>query len=418
MFYCKELFVVKHKSSYSCEKAIYFNLTTDIINENCNFAFYYNKSDIIPTILDGVNDIILANWPNDKHIICNINIDIPVKIPSHPYVLVDRGILCNCGLEADNHHLLESLAACNNRHTKLKMYFTINLAFTNYLNEMSNLTEHPSIDSGIAEYEQILPIHLNISRTSFDSSLHSKSCRLKDFVQKYMQEVNTQEIFDLQKRHTPHTSLPYKNFFSKTIVNIFTFTSSMVSMITIILVIYLYCKHKHIRTVIASLILHKAKAVEANTPTGPDNTECQTLAYIGITLTLLSIMIVVLLHYRRSKFCNVVKIVLFILDVQHYIPVKLTKTSGSPHLFKFTGTLNSEDIKLNKNYLWDTLEINWDKIKLTFNDSEIKLPQLVTIKMRDKIRIGRMMSKDTLNSHVMIKQGITWYNPEAEIRTI
>ena len=88
------------------------------------------------------------------------------------------------------------------------------------------------------------------------------------------------------------------------------------------------------------------------------------------------------------------------------------------HVFKFTGTLNSEDIKLNKNYLWDTLEINWDKIKLTFNDSEIKLPRLVTIKMQDKIRIRRMMSKDMQNSHIMIKQGITWYNPEAETRTI
>ena len=161
MFYCKELFVVKHKSSYSCESAIYFNLTTDIIKDNCNFDFYYNKSDIIPTMLDGGNNIILANWLNDKHIICNINNDIPVKIPSHPYVLVDRGILCNCGLEADNHHLLESLAACNNRHTKLKMHFTINLAFTNYLNEISNLTEHPPIDKDLTEYEQILPIHIN-----------------------------------------------------------------------------------------------------------------------------------------------------------------------------------------------------------------------------------------------------------------
>ena len=62
--------------------------------------------------------------------------------------------------------------------------------------------------------------------------------------------------------------------------------------------------HKHIRTIIASLILHKGKGVEANTPTGPEITECQTLAYIGITLTLLSMMIVVLLHYRRSKFCR------------------------------------------------------------------------------------------------------------------
>ena len=87
MFYCKELFVVKHKSSYSCESAIYFNLSTYIIRDNCNFDFYYNKSDIIPTVLDGGNEIILANWLNDKHIICNINNDITVKIPSHLFCI-------------------------------------------------------------------------------------------------------------------------------------------------------------------------------------------------------------------------------------------------------------------------------------------------------------------------------------------
>ena len=299
------------------------------------------------------------------------------------------------------------------------MCFTINLAFTNYLNEISNLTEHPPLDRGLTKYEQILPIHINISSTNFDSSLHTRPSRLKDFIYKHMQE-NTQEIFDLQKR-----------VYTTCIITLQKFLFKYNSKYLYIYIFYGLNDHnnvclflQYIRTIIASLILHKVKEVEANTPTKPENTECQTLAYIGITLTLLSMMIVVLLHYRRSTFCrgyrfsNVVKIVLFISDVQHYIPVKLTKTSGSPHLFKLTGTLNSEDIKLNKNYLWDTLEINWDKIKLTFNDSEIKLPQLVTIKMRDKIRIRRMMGKDMQNSYVMIKQGITWYNPEAEIRTI
>ena len=294
MFYCEELFVVKHKSSYSCESTMYFNLTMEIVRDNCNFDFYYNKSDIIPTVLDGGNEIILANWWNDKHIICNINNDIPVRIRSHPYVL--------------------------------EMYMDI---------EISNLTEHPPIGKGLTEYEQILPIHINVSSSNFESSLHTRPSRLKDFVYKHVQE-NTHEIFDLQKGHTLHASLPYKNFFSSTIVNIFTFTSSVVSMITIILVIYLYCKHKHIRTIIVSLILHKVKEVEANMPTKPENTECQMLAYIGITLTLLSMMIVVLLHYRRSKFCreyrfsNIVKIVLFISDIQHYIPVKLTKHQEVP----------------------------------------------------------------------------------------
>ena len=52
--------------------------------------FYYNKTDITPTVLDGHNEIILANWPNVKHIICTINNDIPIEIPSHPYVLANR----------------------------------------------------------------------------------------------------------------------------------------------------------------------------------------------------------------------------------------------------------------------------------------------------------------------------------------
>ena len=156
-FYCEELFVVKHKSSYSCESAIYFNLTTDIIRKNCNFNFYYNKTDITPAVLDGGDEIILANWPNDKHIICNINNDIPVKIPSHPYVLVNRSILCNCGIEADSHHLLESLAACNKKLSKLTMYFTINLAFSNYLELMPNITDQLTINRGKTNYEQPLP---------------------------------------------------------------------------------------------------------------------------------------------------------------------------------------------------------------------------------------------------------------------
>ena len=132
-FYCKELFVVKHKFRYSCESAIYFNLNAETIKENCNFKCFFNKTDIIPTVLDDGNEIILANWQNDMHIIYNINNDIPVRIPSHLYVLINRSVLCNCGIEVDNHHLLESLATCDNANSKLTMYFTVNTTFVNYL---------------------------------------------------------------------------------------------------------------------------------------------------------------------------------------------------------------------------------------------------------------------------------------------
>ena len=115
-------------------------MNTDSIKENCNFKFYYNKTDISPTVLDGGNEIILANWPNDKHIICNTNNDIQVRIPSNPYVLVNRSVLCDRGIEADNHYLLESLATCDNANSKLTMYFTVNTAFVNYLDRFPNLT--------------------------------------------------------------------------------------------------------------------------------------------------------------------------------------------------------------------------------------------------------------------------------------
>ena len=70
------------------------------------------------------------------------------------------------------------------------------------------------------------------------------------------------------------------------------------------LVIYLFCKHKHIRTIVASLILHKAKEVEAKLTTKTNNPQYSTLAYIGMALTILSMAMVIFLHYRRSKFCR------------------------------------------------------------------------------------------------------------------
>ena len=62
-YYCEELFVVKSKTRCSCASAIYFNLESNVIKENCEFLYYYNKTDIKPTILDGGFQIILANYP-------------------------------------------------------------------------------------------------------------------------------------------------------------------------------------------------------------------------------------------------------------------------------------------------------------------------------------------------------------------
>ena len=193
--YCKELYIVKHKSRYSCESMIYFNLDAETIKENCNFKFYYNKTDITPTVLDGGNEIILPNWPNDKHIICNINKNIPVKIPRHPYILVNRSVLCNWGIEAENYFLLESLAAFENASSKFTIYFTVSTAFVNYLDKFS-------------QFDRVSWVPSKQNRTVFKQTL---PISLKEFINSY---TNHKEIFDLQERHDNMELNTNKNFFS------------------------------------------------------------------------------------------------------------------------------------------------------------------------------------------------------------
>ena len=98
---------------------------------------------------------------------------------------------------------------------------------------------------------------------------------------------------------------------------------------------------------------------------------------------------------------------IFISDVQYYVPIKLCKTTGILHLFKIIGMLKPENIKLNQNYIWDTLEMDWKEVSVTFNDKKINLPRIVTIKFRDKINIRHLMKKEPLLFHIMLKQGIT-----------
>ena len=63
------------------------------------------------------------------------------------------------------------------------------------------------------------------------------------------------------------------------------------------------------------------------------------------------------------------------------------QTAGSIHLFKISGTLKAENIKLNRNYLWDTLEIDWKEVTMMFNGNKIDLPREVINKLQDKFRV-------------------------------
>ena len=204
--------------------------------------------------MDGRNKIILANWPADKHIIFSINNNIPIEIPSHPYVLVNRSVLCNCGIEAENNYLLESLAACHDSSTKLVMYFTVNLAFTNYLDDFNLMEEiNVPVITNKSTSEITLPIFLNKSK--FDKSLLSAPLTLKEYIYQYKHD---KEIFDLKERHDIEElgkGFANKNFFNSKVVKIFKFMVAIIFIIEMVVTMYVICKHNKLRTLVTGLAL-------------------------------------------------------------------------------------------------------------------------------------------------------------------
>ena len=69
IYYCEELFLIKHKSKHSCESAIFYNLTADVVYSVCQFDYFYNIT-VPPSILDGGSTILLANMLSPRRLVC------------------------------------------------------------------------------------------------------------------------------------------------------------------------------------------------------------------------------------------------------------------------------------------------------------------------------------------------------------
>ena len=119
--------------------------------------------------------------------------------------------------------------------------------------------------------------------------------------------------------------------------------------------------------------------------------------------------------FRKYRYSNTIKIMIFLSDIKSYVPIKLCKTPSSIHLFKLTGNINRENITLHKNTFWDIMEIDWRPVTIRLNGNVINLPGSVIIPFRDKFKIRQMMKSRPLLLHLMLKQGQTWY-PLSNVR--
>ena len=111
-----------------------------------------------------------------------------------------------CRIEAQNNFHLESLAACHDAESKLVMHFTVNKAFVNYLDNLTETLKFPILLHQTTQ-EQTLPISL--WSFNFNSDALKAAKTLKDFVYQFLHK---KKIFDLQERLNNGLDLANKIF--------------------------------------------------------------------------------------------------------------------------------------------------------------------------------------------------------------
>ena len=114
-YYCEELFVVKHKSAYGCGSAIFYDMGLKRVTQSCQFTYMYDAK-VAPTILDGGNNLLLANFHGPRSLKCDTKDGGLAKpTPEHTYAVVTRDFLCDCQLDLEYASILKQISACGEK---------------------------------------------------------------------------------------------------------------------------------------------------------------------------------------------------------------------------------------------------------------------------------------------------------------
>ena len=460
-FYCEELFLVKHKTKQSCESAIFYNLTRDVILENCKFNYFYNIT-VLPSILDGGSHILLANMLNPKRLICTYDQGLAKPLPTTSYALVSRDILCYCHLQIGLTYILKSIASCS-RKIAPTLEYTVNLAFMDYFHSFWNNGTLSNIPLTPTFNENILPIAMEDYRKYPQFLIYGKNVKrnpqtLKELSQVvYQKQVflnNKKKLFSKPKAELgpilPETPLSQKSkssFLFSVIFHIYIFVGSSVGIMWLIPCILFAIKQRKMKTLVSAMALHQAKPIEAvaaSTSMPAEQTEALITSvpsmfekltgmdiptnhmtklvchdpWVSFIVTVITIVGVVVYVYRSCrhmsflkghKFASICHVHIIFCNNTRYVPLKIGHYIGSPFLFQYNELPLVENITLHKHCLWDILHVEWDEERIHYKDRSIPLREHLNVPLKDKLRL-RWILKKNYQIMYMVKQGDTWYN--------
>ena len=308
---------------------------------------------------------------------------------------------------------MESLAACS-EHKKpdLEMYFTINLAFGNYLDQ-SNETINIPAERNWTHQMQVLPI--SIDGFNISPSLLQAPKTLKEYINLYQENRKLMEIKEKTIKEPT-----FNTFVSSYLADVIVFATGILSVILTFVMTYMLCGQSKLKSIVANMALQCIKTIEAAMIKEIENCDLELIQLL-IILNLAMTALLVLTKIRKSRvlqgqlFTNMVKINLFLANSQSCVPLELNSAAGNVHLFKLLGALAVKNFTLKRNWIWDVLEINWNNTHITLNDKEISLPGKLTIPLAYKLKVQKLFTeRNLLHMYIMLKHRKSWYDLENE----
>ena len=203
---------------------------------------------------------------------------------------------------------MESLAACG-EHEKpdLEMYFTINLAFANYLNHLDETINVP-IERNWMHQMQVLPI--SIESFNMSPNLLQALKILKEYINQYQENRKLLQV----KEKTIKEPI-FNTFLSSYVVDVIVFATGILTVILTFVITYMLCGQSKLKSIVANMVLHCIKTIEAATIKETESCNFELMQLL-IILNLVMTVLLIFIKLKKSKvfqghlFTNMVKIML------------------------------------------------------------------------------------------------------------
>ena len=408
-YYCEELFLVKHKTASSCEAALFYNLDPQQIAAQCNFLYWFNRT-VIPSVLDGGNQIVLANMVDEKRLVCSDNFNLGEPLPSYSYVTVNRSILCNCQIDASLSYIMRSIGSCSDT-SQDSMIFNLNMAFQTIFQTLLVKNKHAGLfPSGDQDY--VFPIHLENTNETVEGDQVKPVENLKTLLA--VMEEHQKGIAD-RKPTPPPKREQEENLTDHESSQWFMFASGILACVSTVICMYLLYKYIQMKALVLSIALHHGAVAEASPLHRPVECTVPWLSYTVAAFSLLGAMIYVYKVWKKMAlwkgFTYKTSSVLYVFlnKGPYFVPVKLVRVPGPLHSLRSQGTFEVEDFKLNKGWIWDSIHIDWSNVEVYYKEKLILVPHTQQIPLLEKWRVRKIFSKKMDAPHVMAKQGINWF---------